>query len=75
VLLGMLINVYFSTYGFYIGNYGVTGMLIGDTIYSRLTATDTINLTIVTYVITLLASLYPAILASRLEPVEALHAQ
>jgi putative ABC transport system permease protein len=75
VLLGMLINVYFSTVGLYIGNYGVTGMLIGDTIYSRLTAPDTIRLTFITYIITLIASLYPAILASRLEPVEALHAQ
>ena len=75
VLLGMLINVYFSTVGLYIGNYGVTGMLIGDTIYSRLTAPDTVRLTVITYIITLIASLYPAILASRLEPVEALHAQ
>jgi ABC-type lipoprotein release transport system permease subunit len=75
LLLGMLINVYFSTYGFYVGNFGLTGMLVGDTIYSRLTSQDAINLSIITYIITLIASLYPAILASRLEPVEALHAQ
>ena len=32
-----------------------------------------INLAIATYVITLIASLYPARLAARMEPVEALH--
>jgi ABC-type lipoprotein release transport system permease subunit len=30
---------------------------------------------VLTYIITLLASLYPALLAARLEPIEALHAQ
>ena len=75
LLLGGLVVWYFTKFGFYIGNYGITGMLIGDTIYAQLTLHDTINLTIVTYVITLIASLYPAIMASRMEPVEALHAQ
>ena len=48
---------------------------LGDTIYAYLTIQNVITLTIVTYAITLLASLYPALLASRLEPIEALHAQ
>jgi ABC-type lipoprotein release transport system permease subunit len=34
-----------------------------------------ISLTLTAYVITLIASLYPATLAARMEPVEALHAQ
>jgi ABC-type lipoprotein release transport system permease subunit len=44
-----------------------------DRIYAHLTLGNTINLTIVTYIITLVASLYPARLAARMEPVEALH--
>jgi putative ABC transport system permease protein len=75
VVLALLINIYFSTYGIYIGDYGVTNMMIGDTIYSKLTVDDTLKLSIITYVITLIASLYPALLAARMEPVEALHAQ
>ena len=52
---------------------GLTGILLNDRIYPYLTLQDTINLTIVTYIVTLIASLYPARLASRMEPVEALH--
>ncbi len=40
-----------------------------------LTLQNVVTLAIVTYVITLLASLYPAVMAARMEPVEALHAQ
>ncbi len=75
ILLGILINFVFSRVGYYIGNYGITGMLIGDRLYSQLTVNDVIRLSILTYVITLVASLYPAIMASRMDPVEALHAQ
>jgi ABC-type lipoprotein release transport system permease subunit len=75
LILGGLMVAYFTRYGFYIGNMGITGYLMKDNIYAYLTLQDTIDLTIVTYVITLLASLYPAILAARMEPVEALHAQ
>jgi ABC-type lipoprotein release transport system permease subunit len=48
-------------------------MIFEDRIYAYLTLQDTINLTITSFIITLLASLYPARLASRMEPVEALH--
>jgi ABC-type lipoprotein release transport system permease subunit len=48
---------------------------MGDTVYAYLTVQNVITLSIVTYVITLVASLYPAVMAARLEPVEALHAQ
>jgi ABC-type lipoprotein release transport system permease subunit len=73
VLLGWLICLYFGKFGIPIGNVGTTGMLLGDRIYAILTAGDTINLTIIALIVTLVASLYPAILAARLEPVEALH--
>jgi len=73
IATGGLMVAYAAKYGFFIGNFGVTGMLLGDTIYAYLTVQDTISLTITTYVITLIASLYPAMLAARMEPVEALH--
>ncbi len=73
LILGGLAVAYFTKYGFYIGDMGMTGILMGDTIYAHLTIRDAISLTIVTYVITLIASLYPAVLAARMEPVDALH--
>jgi ABC-type lipoprotein release transport system permease subunit len=75
LVLGVAVVAYFSTVGIYIGNYGISGFLIEDRIYAFLTVQNMVTLTIVTYIITLLASLYPAIMAARLEPVEALHAQ
>ena len=76
LILGLLIVAYFTHYGFYIGNIGLgSGFLIGTTIYPLLTVHDTINLTIAAFVITLLAGLYPAVLASRMEPVTALRGQ
>ncbi len=76
VVLGWLVCAYFAKVGFYIGNIGTNyQFLLGDRIYAMLTLSDTITLTIIALVITLIASLYPAILAARLEPVEALHAQ
>jgi len=72
LVLGGLLVAYTSTYGFYLGNLGVTGILIGERIYSYLTVSDAVNLTIIAFVISLLAALYPALLAARMEPVEAL---
>jgi ABC-type lipoprotein release transport system permease subunit len=65
--------LYFEKFGIFIGNIGTTGFLIGDRIYALLNTSDAITLTLVALVVTLIASLYPAILAARLEPVEALH--
>jgi len=73
LIIGGAAVAYFTIYGIYIGDYGITGVLFEDRIYAHLTLENTINLAIVTYIITLIASLYPARLAARLEPVEALH--
>ena len=75
LILGGLAVAYFTKYGFSIANMGVTGILIGNTIYTQLTMKDTVTLTIMTFVVTLLAGLYPAVMASRMEPVEALRAE
>ena len=72
LIMGVLVVTYFTRYGFYIGNMGVTGLLISDTIYTKLTWQDTVNLTVLTFIITLLAGLYPAMMASRMDPVQAL---
>jgi ABC-type lipoprotein release transport system permease subunit len=79
ILMGMalgLFSVYlFNIKGFYIGNMGLNGMLVSDTIRARLTLDKTISVTIMTFVATILSGLYPAWMASRLEPVEALRAE
>ena len=41
----------------------------------RLTMNNMINLTIMTFIVTILAGLYPAVMASRMQPVEALRAE
>ena len=73
LLIGGALAFYFGKYGIYFGDLGVSGMIFEDRIYAYLTLTDTIKLIITSFIITLLASLYPARLASRMEPVEALH--
>lgn len=73
LIFGGALVWYFTVYGFFIGDMGMTGILMGDQIYAHLTVQDTIYLAVVAYVVTLLASLYPATLAARMEPVEALH--
>jgi ABC-type lipoprotein release transport system permease subunit len=73
LVLGGLLVAYASTVGFHIGNVGVTGILLGETIYARPSAQDAVTLTVLAFVVTLLAALYPAMLAARMEPVQALH--
>jgi len=75
LILGGLIIAYFTRYGIFIGDFGITGVLFSDTIRTKLTLEDTVNLSILALVVTLLAGLYPAILAARMEPVEALRAE
>ena len=47
-------------------------LLFEDRIFTFLTIDSALNTVITAFVITLLASLYPARMASRMEPVEAL---
>lgn len=75
LIIGVLGTLYFNINGFYIGNMGLSGMAIADTIYAKLTVDNLINLTIMTFVVTMLAGLYPAVMASRMQPVEALRAE
>lgn len=72
LVMGLLVVSLLGIYGFRITDMQVTGMLIGNTLYPVLTLNDTIQLTILTFVITILAGLYPALIAARMEPVAAL---
>ena len=75
LLIGWALSTYFGSVGIYFGDIGVSGMIMGDRLYPYLTLDDTINLTITAFIVTLIASYYPAQLASRMEPVEALRAE
>ena len=72
LLLGAIMVFPASKYGIYIGNMGATGITLGNRIYAYLLPGDAISLTILAFIVTLLAALYPAILAARMEPVDAL---
>lgn len=73
-LAGWALSAYFAKVGIYFGDLGISqGMILDDRIYPYLTLDSAINLIITAFIITVLASLYPARLASRMEPVEALH--
>ena len=72
LILGGIMVWYFTTYGFFIGNMGVDGIMLGERIYARLTLNDVVSLSLLALIVTLLAALYPALLASRMEPVVAL---
>lgn len=77
ILLGTAIVVYLSSNGIYIGDEmagAAENIALGSTMYTRLLPGNIAGLSVATLVITLLASLYPAWFAARLEPVEALHA-
>jgi ABC-type lipoprotein release transport system permease subunit len=73
VILGVAICTYLGKVGFYLGDFGLTGILLGERIYTILTFQDTVRLTIMAFVVSMLAALYPALMAARMEPVEALH--
>jgi ABC-type lipoprotein release transport system permease subunit len=70
--LGFLLSAYFAKFGFNIESIGVTGMLLSNTVYAELTLQDTVRLTVMAFVVTLLAGIFPAVLAARMEPIIAL---
>jgi ABC-type lipoprotein release transport system permease subunit len=77
ILIGLILGIILSTWlgqvGFPIAQMKVTGFVMGDRIYPVLTLKDSVNLSLLALIITLLAGIYPAWLASHMEPVEALH--
>jgi ABC-type lipoprotein release transport system permease subunit len=73
-LTGWALSAYFGRVGIYFGDLGISGgMIVPDRIYPYLTLDSAVNLIITAFIITLLGSLYPARVAARMEPVEALH--
>jgi len=76
IVMGLILAVIFigilAQVGFPVGQMKVTGFIFSDRIYPVLTLKDTVNLSLMALIITLLAGLYPAWLASHMEPVEAL---
>ncbi len=73
-LIGWALSAYFGKVGVYFGDLGISNdMLLQDRIYTYLTLESAVSLIITAFIITVLASLYPARMASRMEPVEALH--
>ncbi|MCX7756192.1 MAG: ABC transporter permease [Anaerolineales bacterium] len=75
LLAGGALSAYFGRVGIYFGDLGVSGMIFGDRIYPYLMLDDVLRLSVTAFLVTLLACLYPARLASRMEPVEALRAE
>lgn len=79
IILGSLGVLYLATVGLPIGEAAAAGeasnmITYGNILYARFSLSDTVSLSIAELIITLLASLYPAWLAARLEPIEALRA-
>lgn len=74
IILGVLMGLYAQNVGFGLGDFGISNdILLGERLYGYLTATDVINLSTISFIVTLLAGVYPALLAARMDPVQALH--
>jgi ABC-type lipoprotein release transport system permease subunit len=72
LILGIILIGILARVGFPVGQMKITGFILTDRIFPVLTLKDTINLSVLALIITLLAGIYPAWLASHMEPVEAL---
>lgn len=70
--LGWLAVKLFAINGFYYGDMGLD-IMMSNTIYPFLVGKDFVQLSIYGFIATILAGIYPAMLAAKLEPVEALH--
>ncbi|MCX6069359.1 MAG: ABC transporter permease [Chloroflexi bacterium] len=81
IVLGLVVGgafvAYFTRFGVPVdmSDFGITGMLFSDKIYTQLTVKDAVQLTLMSFIVTVLAGLYPAVMASRMEPVAALRAE
>jgi ABC-type lipoprotein release transport system permease subunit len=73
LMIGGILSVVLAEFGIGVGQMQITGIMIGNRIYPELTLNDTVNLSLLALVITLMAGIYPAWLAAHMEPVEALH--
>ena len=77
IALGLLLGVplvgWLGNAGIPIPNIGINGFLLGARIYAQLTLQDTLTLSALALIVSLLAALYPALLAARMEPIKALH--
>lgn len=74
IVLGRLVCLYFEKIGIGFGDLGLqNGFLLGDRLYAVYAGADVVYLSFVAFIVTMLASLYPAYLAAHLEPVDALH--
>jgi len=78
VLLGSLGVYYLATEGIYLGDMAANAVsadiAYGETMYAAFQWADTAVLSVVCWIIMLLASLYPAWFATRKEPIDALRA-
>ena len=79
LILGGLGITYLATVGLPIGEAAAAGeasniITYGNILYAQFSVSDTISLSIASLIIMLLASLYPAWFAARLEPIDALRA-
>jgi putative ABC transport system permease protein len=72
LVLGGLLVSYATVYGFPLPNLGFTTILLGDAIHAYMNPSDVVSITILTFIVTLLSAIYPAMLAANMEPVQAL---
>jgi ABC-type lipoprotein release transport system permease subunit len=75
IILGSAVVLYLSVAGIPIGDMATAaeGFALGSTLYTKLVPGEILSLSAWTLLVILLAAIYPAWFASRLEPVSALH--